>query len=66
MMILSGQNYKNDRYSTRMPILLYTWLLLFIIFCAQFLIDNVTNFVIPIILMSYILLIFVYKTIKER
>jgi uncharacterized membrane protein len=66
MMILSGQNSKNDRYSTRMPILLYTWLLLFIIFCAQFLIDNVTNFVIPIILMSNVLLIFVYKTIKER
>lgn len=27
IMLLSGQNSKNDRYSTRMPILAYSWIL---------------------------------------
>jgi hypothetical protein len=64
IMILSGQNSKNDRYSTRMPILAYSWIFVFTIFCARFLFDNFNSFLVAILVMAYIIIAFVYKTIK--
>lgn len=64
IMLLSAQNSKNDRYSTRMPILTYTWMLIFTIFSARFLAENFTNFIIAILVMFYVIVVFIYKTIK--
>jgi hypothetical protein len=64
IMILTGQNSKNDRYSTRMPILTYSWIFVFTIFCARFLADNFNNFLLAILIMGYVIIAFVYKTIK--
>ena len=64
IMLLSGQNSKNDRYSTRMPILAYSWILIFTIFCARFLTDSFNSFLVAILVMAYIIVAFVYKTIK--
>jgi uncharacterized membrane protein len=64
VMLLSGQNSKNDRYSTRMPILAYSWILIFTIFCARFLADSFNSFLVAILVMAYIIVAFVYKTIK--
>jgi hypothetical protein len=64
IMILTGQNSKNDRYSTRMPILTYSWIFVFTIFCARFLADNFNNFLFAILIMGYVIIAFVYKTIK--
>lgn len=66
VMLLSAQNSKNDRYSTRMPILTYSWILVFTIFCARFLNDNFNNFLIAILIMGYIVIAFLYKTIKAN
>jgi hypothetical protein len=64
IMVLTGQNSKNDRYSTRMPILAYSWIFVFTIFCARFLTDNFNNFLFAILVMGYVVIAFVYKTIK--
>jgi uncharacterized membrane protein len=64
IMVLTGQNSKNDRYSTRMPILAYSWIFVFTIFCARFLTDNFNNFLFAILVMGYVIIAFVYKTIK--
>ena len=64
IMVLSGQNSKNDRYSTRMPILAFTWLFVFTIYCARFLVENLTYFLTSLIVMAYIIVAFIYKTIK--
>ena len=64
IMLLSAQNSKNDRYSTRMPIFAYSWILIFTIFSAYFLADNLANFLISILVMVYIISAFIYKTIK--
>jgi hypothetical protein len=64
IMLLSGQNSKNDKYSTRMPILTYSWIFVFTIFCARFLTDNFNNFLFAILVMGYVNIAFVYKTIK--
>jgi hypothetical protein len=63
-MLLSGQNSKNDRYSTRMPILAYSWIFVFTIFCARFLVDSLNSFLVAILVMAYIIAAFVYKTIR--
>lgn len=64
IMLLTGQNSKNDRYSTRMPILTYSWIFVFTIFCARYLTDNFNNFLFAILVMGYVIIAFVYKTIK--
>ena len=64
IMLLTGQNSKNDRYSTRMPILTYSWIFVFTIFCARYLTDNFNNFLLAIVVMGYVVIAFVYKTIK--
>jgi glucose-6-phosphate-specific signal transduction histidine kinase len=64
IMLLSAQNSKNDRYSTRMPILTYSWIFVFTIFCARFLTDNFNSFLVAILVMAYIIAAFVYKTIR--
>jgi hypothetical protein len=64
VMLLSGQNSKNDRYSTRMPILAYSWIFVFTIFCARFLAESFNSFLVAILVMAYIIVAFVYKTIK--
>jgi len=52
IMVLSGQNSKNDRYSTRMPILTFTWLFIFTIYCARFLVENLSYFIASLIVMA--------------
>lgn len=64
IMLLTGQNSKNDRYSTRMPILTYSWIFVFTIFCARFLADSFNSFLVAILVMAYIIIAFVYKTIR--
>lgn len=64
IMLLSGQNSKNDRYSTRMPILAFSWIFIFTIFCARFLADSLNSFLVAILVMAYIIAAFVYKTIR--
>lgn len=64
IMVLSGQNSKNDRYSTRMPILTFTWLFIFTIYCARFLVENLSYFIASLIVMAYIIIAFIYKTVK--
>jgi hypothetical protein len=64
IMLLSGQNSKNDRYSTRMPILAYSWIFIFTIFCARFLFGSFNSFLVAILVMAYIIITFVYKTIR--
>jgi hypothetical protein len=63
-MVLSGQNSKNDRYSTRMPILTFAWLFVFTIYCARFLVENLSYFIASLIVMAYIIIAFIYKTVK--
>ena len=66
IMLLSSQNAKNDRYSTRFPYLTYMWIFLFAVFCAQFLSKNISAFLIPFLIMAYSIVVFAYKTIRER
>ncbi|MGA1390486.1 MAG: carotenoid biosynthesis protein [Candidatus Nanopelagicales bacterium] len=66
IMLLSSQNAKNDRYSTKFPYLTYMWIFLFAVYCAQFLSNNISAFLIPFLIMAYSIVIFAYKTIRER
>ncbi|MEY3469677.1 MAG: hypothetical protein RLZZ575_137 [Actinomycetota bacterium] len=66
IMFLSSQNAKNDRYSTKFPYLTYMWIFLFAVFCAQFLSNNISAFLIPFLIMAYSIVVFAYKTIRER
>jgi len=66
IMYLTGENSKNDRYSTKMPILTYTWIFAFTIFSARILNNNVTEFATVLTAMTLILVSFIYKTIKNN
>ncbi len=66
IMILSSQNTKNDRSSTKFPYLTYIWIFLFAVFCAQFLSKNISAFFMPLLIMAYSIITFAYKTIKDR
>lgn len=66
IMVLSSQNTKNERSSTKFPYLTYIWIFLFSIYCAQFLSKNISAFLIPLLIMTYSIVTFAYKTIRER
>ena len=66
IMLLSSQNAKNERSSTRFPFLIYSWIFLFVAFCAQFLSQNISSYVIVLIFMAYSIVAFSYKTIRGQ
>jgi uncharacterized membrane protein len=66
IVILSSQNTKNDRSSFAFPIATFTWVFVFILFAGQILSNNLTSYLIPILLMGYIIVIFVYRTLREN